>query len=955
MSDATTKSADRPLNPNQLQALWAGLNANGIMNLTFEIDDKGKIVECSHAFATALHCPLPSELVGIPFAAILHEGQAKDVWDVTLQKAIAGECTALEVAVSYQGATASLLKLILSRLPAEGDEPPRILGLAADISRRASELLDGQSQLQAIGQVQGTIEFGMDGTVITANERFCEISGYTLDELKGEKHAILCDPVWVNSIEYRNFWHELREGHSFSGEFKRIKKGGDSFWLRSSYNPICDIYGKPYKVVKYAYEVTAEKLRHADYEGKVKAIDSALAVIEFTPQGKVISTNANFDALFKYEEGELIGKHHRQLCDPTHAQSSAYADFWLRLSQGEFESGQYKRLDKNGNDIWIQATYNPILDLEGKVSKVVKFATDITENRQRNAEYESKVQAIQRAQLVIEFDMKGHILSANANVLKLMGYDLSELVGKHHMVLCEPHHAKTDEYAAFWQRLGSGAFESDEYLCVTKMGRSVWIQATYNPIMDSSGRPVKVVAFAQDITASKLRNAEFESTVNAVNRSQAVIEFDLEGKVLNANSNFLKLMGYSLDEIRGRHHRIFCEDEFTASSAYAEFWERLNRGEFHNGEYKRLGAEGREIWISATYNPILDVNRKPVKIVKFANDITQAKVSNAEHEGKLNAIGRAQAVCEFDLDGNVIHANDNFLHLMGYAMREVQGKHHSMFCKTEHITTTAYRDFWNQLNHGQYVSGRFNRLGKYGRDVWLLATYNPILDPRGQITKIVKYAMDITGQVELEQQIQKQSKQMEEAMQVLSENIEQINSGTVNAQHMVVKTETEARNSLTTLHKSIESIELMRQSSEEIRSIVNVISDIASQTNLLAFNAAIEAARAGEHGLGFAVVAAEVRRLAERSAQSARDVTRLVEETTKRVTMGSESVNAFGEDYQAMTSAMTQIMEAINVVHQATDSQQNIAHEVDFMVKDLISATSHTIDDQAKHTQHGKV
>jgi methyl-accepting chemotaxis protein len=789
-------------------------------------------------------------------------------------------------------------------------------------------------------QGRATAGYAMDGTVLTVNELFCELSGHKADELLGQNHSILLSKVEANGEAYRSFWADLRAGKPCHGEYRRQRKDGQSFWVRASYIPLTDIHGKANKVIEIAVDVTVEKLRITELTCKISAIDRSQASAEYSPDGIVLSANANFLSLFGHESGQVLGQHHRLFCDAATAARPDYRAFWARLAQGEFESGEFKRLDATGKDLWIQATYNPILDLDGRVHKVVEYLTDVTEAKVRNSEFRSKVNAIDRSQAVVEFDLKGHVLHANEHFLKLMGYELGEVVGKHHMIFCESSYAKSQAYADFWSRLGTGEYDSNEYRRFTKMGKDVWIQATYNPILDASGKPFKVVKFAQDVTASKLRNAEFESLIKAVNRGQAVIEFDMDGKVITANPNFLKLMGYRLDEIVGRHHRMFCLEQEVSTPAYSAMWERLNRGEFDGGEYQRLGNNKKEVWISATYNPIFDINGKPIKVVKFANDITEARNNSAENEGKINAINRAQAVVEFDLDGNVLTANDNFLTLMGYAMREVEGKHHSMFCSAEHIVTTQYRDFWNALNRGNYLSGRFSRSGKYGRKVWLLATYNPILDQNGQVVKIVKFAMDVTDQVELEDQIQAQTKQMEESMVILGENFKQINENTSAAQTIVTRTESEAQNSLAALNQSIDSIEQVRQSSEEIRTIVNLISDIASQTNLLAFNAAIEAARAGEHGLGFAVVAAEVRRLAERSAISARDVSRLVDETTKRVAVGSESVNRFGMAYNEVTASMGVMLKAIKEVHAATDSQQHIAHEVDFLVKDLLNTAS---------------
>jgi len=231
-------------------------------------------------------------------------------------------------------------------------------------------------------------------------------------------------------------------------------------------------------------------------------------------------------------------------------------------------------------------------------------------------------QALDRVQAIIEFDLDGTVVSANQNFLNLFGYDLDEVVGKHHSIFCDPEYAKSDEYAEFWQKLGRGEFHEAEFKRLAKGGEELWLRASYNPVLDKDGKPVKVIKFATDVTATKLQNAEFEGKIQAIDRAQAVIEFDLDGTVITANENFLAIFGYGLDEVVGKHHRIFCEPGYAESPAYAEFWQKLSRGEYESDEFKRLAKDGTELWLQASYNPIFDADGRPLKVVKFASDIT---------------------------------------------------------------------------------------------------------------------------------------------------------------------------------------------------------------------------------------------------------------------------------------------------------------------------------------------
>jgi methyl-accepting chemotaxis protein len=247
---------------------------------------------------------------------------------------------------------------------------------------------------------------------------------------------------------------------------------------------------------------------------------------------------------------------------------------------------------------------------------------------------------------------------------------------------------------------------------------------------------------------AKMTPGDLLAIYEALDKVQAIIEFDLDGTVLSANENFLRIFGYELDEIVGKHHRLFCDPTYADSDEYAEFWKKLARGEFHAAEFKRLAKGGQSIWLRASYNPVLDKNGKPIRIVKFATDVTRSKLQTAEYEGKIRAIERAQAVIEFELDGTVITANENFLRIFGYRLEDVVGKHHRMFCDPGYAESPEYARFWQKLGRGEYDADEFKRVDKNGAEIWLQASYNPIFDMEGRPLKVVKFASDITIEVQ---------------------------------------------------------------------------------------------------------------------------------------------------------------------------------------------------------------
>lgn len=396
-------------------------------------------------------------------------------------------------------------------------------------------------------------------------------------------------------------------------------------------------------------------------------------------------------------------------------------------------------------------------ELNSLLEKIANLEQELTENRAaleeaqkstgelealRN-ELKTRMDQINVACVVSEADLKGDITYVNDLLCEISQYTREECIGQPHSMFRHPDMPKS-VFKEMWATIGKGKIFRGVIKNRKKDGSPYWVDALIAPVIGPNGKPIKYIGVRYVITEQVTKQQELEGQMNAINASTAYIEFNPDGTVIKANDLFLSTTKYEISEIEGKHHRIFCDASYTRSSEYEQFWNKLRRGESQVGEFRRFAKDGSEVWLQANYTPVKDEKGNVVKVIKLANDITQQKLKNLDYEGQLAAIGKSNAVIEFNMDGTVITANQNFLKTVGYSLDEVKGKHHRIFVSPEYGRSTEYRNFWETLNRGEFFVGTYTRVNKHGDEVFIQASYNPILDSNGKPFKVVKFALDMT-------------------------------------------------------------------------------------------------------------------------------------------------------------------------------------------------------------------
>ncbi|WP_374764212.1 methyl-accepting chemotaxis protein [Yunchengibacter salinarum] len=561
--------------------------------------------------------------------------------------------------------------------------------------------------------------------------------------------------------------------------------------------------------------------------------------------------------------------------------------------------------------------------------------------------------ALDQVLATIRFSPDGTILGANDNFLKLMGYRAGELAGKHHRLMMPAGRADSPDYRVFWQALAAGEAKSDTFERMDSAGRPVWLEATYMPIRDRQGRVSEIMKLAFDVTGRVRAQMAQKAQLDALDRSQAVIQFAPDGSILTANDNFLSAMGYDLDQITGQHHRLFMPPGEADGAEYARFWSDLAGGVFKQGLFRRRHRDSRDIYLQASYNPVLDPDGTVTKVIKTAQNVTEAVLKGAENEGQVEAINRSQAVVHFDLDRTIIDANDHFCAAVGYEREALIGTDHARLVPDEARRSGDYQSFWDDLRAGRFKAGSFERVGKDGSSIFIRATYNPILYPDGRVFKVVKFAHDVTEDVIHRRQQAEASARMDEQLESLLDTVKGLSGETRKARSKGSDTadmmqsvaaaaeelsasieeiaasmdaaKTRVEQSAASCAESAEAGRSLSASAKAMTGIVSMIDDIAGQINLLALNATIESARAGEAGKGFAVVAGEVKNLA---SQVGRATEQISAEIHKMQTVSDDVVNRLDTIRESVGSVESEITGVSGAVEEQTASTNEISSTI---------------------------
>ncbi|NET71497.1 MAG: PAS domain-containing protein, partial [Sphaerospermopsis sp. SIO1G2] len=636
----------------------------------------------------------------------------------------------------------------------------------------------------------------------------------------------------------------------------------------------------------------------ADDAAKISSLEKFQAMIQFQMDGTIIDANDNFLDLMGYSREEVKGKHHNIFVDKEYAKSTDYKDFWKSLNEGNTESAEFARYTKDGQKVWIQASYNPILNNHGKPIRVVKYASDITEAMRKRQEAEIlSLVANNTDNSVIITDTNERIEYVNPGFTNMTGYSLEEVMGKRPGNFLQGKATDAETKRDIREKIKACEPFYDEILNYHKNGEPYWISLSINPVFDKQGKVERFISIQANITSTKEQQLKFQGCIEAIESYQGMVEYNTDGIVQRVNGNFLHVIDYNEEDVIGKHHRMFMDKAESAEASYQQFWQELRSGNPQVGEFKRITKGGKEVWMQASYNPIKNAFGEVTGVVNYSTDITEQVLVKRENE---RGIVECKDVLQEVANGN----------LMSQMTQTYEGDFNEIK-EALNMTTQKLISIVQQVKiSGSSVSSASSEIS--------------------------------SGSVDLSSRTEQQASSLEEtaaSMEELTGTVAQNSENASEANQLAEEARQVAEEGGRVVGSTVEAMSSIESSSQKISDIIGVIDEIAFQTNLLALNAAVEAARAGEAGKGFAVVASEVRSLAGRSASASKEIKGLIEESSHQVKNGVKLADEAGERLQAIVESVQNVTNLVADIAMASKEQSTGINEVSAAVSQMDEMT----------------
>lgn len=492
---------------------------------------------------------------------------------------------------------------------------------------------DNSAITEALNRSQAVISFTPQGFILHANDNFLSAVGYGLDEIKNKHHSLFVNSDEAAGKAYKSFWSDLARGKFNQGEFKRVTKQGETIWLQATYNPILDKSGRVIKVIKFASDITTDKLLAADTAGQIKAINKSQAVIEFDTGGNILHANDNFLSAIGYSLHEIKGNHHSMFLSSADAKTTEYRQFWQDLSLGKYQTGRYKRIGKGGREIWIEATYNPILDLEGNVTKVVKFATDVTEAVEQESKFNLlSLVANETDNSVVITDANGLIEYVNPGFSSLTGYSSSEVIGRKPGAVLQGERTDPTTIGRIRDNLKNRTPFYDEILNYDSSGNAYWISLAINPVFDSSGQLSRFISIQANIDSTKRKSLENLVRLNAISDSNLVLEFGPSGELSTIND--LAITTLKVADCNEASKTIGGLKDILST----QLWEQLQKGTSVTTDVSVKDNSGGSVMMSASISAVLDLDGKLEKILLYGSDVSERNAVIASTHSAMSQV-----------------------------------------------------------------------------------------------------------------------------------------------------------------------------------------------------------------------------------------------------------------------------------------------------------------------------